>query len=152
MMIQRFAAVTLVAALGTSAHATQFNKEALKTMQEEGHEIVEESEGARQFQAQGNFCLDTSAKGLVVRACSEAASQKWRFDDASHLVAHSGQCVAGATLADCSAGNVQSWTYDDAKRLVNGAGQCLQVKGSAPKAGARVVTAPCSDAASQVWQ
>ena len=152
MMIQRFAAVTLAAALGTAAHSTEFNKDALKTMQQQGHDIVEESEGARQFRAQGDFCLDASDNGLVVKACSDAASQKWRINDQSHLVASSGQCVAGASLVDCAAGNPQSWTHDDAKRLVNAAGQCLQVQGNAPRAGANVITAPCGNATVQVWQ
>lgn len=151
MMIQRFAAAALVAAVGASAHAVELNKDALKAMQQQGHEIV--AEGARSFKAQGNLCLDTATNALVVKACSdEAASQQWQFDDQRHLVAHSGQCVAGARLADCGAESAHTWTHDETQRLANEAGQCLQVQGSTPTAGASVVTAPCSDAAGQVWE
>ena len=150
MMIQRFAVAALVAVVGASAHAVEFNTDALKAMQEEGHQIVADAEG-RRFEVAGGFCLDTAGNGLVVRACSDAETQKWRLDDQSFLVAKSGQCVAGASLRDC-AGNTQTWTWDDSKRLVNAARQCLQVQGNAPAAGARVRTAACSGAATQMWQ
>ncbi|MDX1569448.1 MAG: RICIN domain-containing protein [Xanthomonadales bacterium] len=151
MMIQRFAVMTLAAALGTSAQATEFNKDALKTMQQQGHEIAEDA--PRRFKAKGDFCLDTSDDGLVVKACSDEATQKWKFDDKRRLVANSGRCVAVGKLADCDASDVKSWTHDDAKRLVNADGKCLQIKGNTPKADAKVVNAACKkDVVGQVWE
>lgn len=150
-MIQRLAAAALLASIGASAHALQFNKDALKAMQEAGHKIVEEADGATTFKGRGDFCLDTAGTGLVVRTCSDAASQRWRFDDQSRLVAHTKQCVAGASLRECAAGDAQVWAHDDEKRLANRAGQCLEIQGT-PRSGAKVVTAACSDAPGQVWR
>lgn len=150
-MIQRFAVATLLTSIGACAHALQFNKDALKAMQEEGHKIVEEAEGVTIFKGQGGFCLDTAGTSLVVRTCSDAGSQRWRFDDENRLVAHSKQCVESATLRKCAAGDAQVWAHDDEKRLVNRAGQCLQIQGS-PRADAKVTTAACSDEPGQVWR
>lgn len=150
-MIQRFAVAALVAAVGASAQATEFNKDALKAMQQQGHQIVEESE-SRRFKAQGDLCLDTSDEGLLVKTCSDADSQKWRLDDQQRLIAHSGQCVAGAKVRECGDENAQKWTLDDEKRLANANQRCLQVQGGAPQSGAKVITAPCGDVVAQIWQ
>ena len=151
MMIQRFAVATLMVAIGATAHAQTFNKDALKEMQQQGHDIVEQA-GARRFQGPSNLCLDSVDNALVVTTCSEAETQVWRIDEQKHLVAHTEQCVAGAVLAECGTGNPQIWTYDEKKRLANANLRCLQIEGTAPIAGAKVVTAPCSDAANQIWQ
>ena len=150
-MIQRIAVATLMVAIGATAHAQTFNKDALKEMQQQGHDIVEQAE-AKRFQGANNLCLDSVDGGLVVKACSDADSQKWRMDDQSHLVAHSGKCVAGANLAECGTSNPQTWKYDPNKRLANANQRCLQIEGDAPTAGAKVITAPCSEVPSQVWQ
>ena len=151
-MKQLFLAAALTAFPWASANAVDFNKDALKAMQQEGHKIVEEAEAGRPFKFR-NLCLDTAGAKLVVKACNEkAASQKWRFDDQGRLVAHTGKCVAGAQLQNCGPGNVQKWHHDKKKRLVNAAKQCLEAEGDAPKAGARVAAVACSDSPNQVWQ
>jgi hypothetical protein len=151
-MKQLFLLTALAVLPWASANAVDFNKDALKAMQQEGHKIVEEANAGKPFKFR-NLCLDTAGAGLVVRACKEdAATQKWRFDDQSRLVADNGKCVAGAQLQNCGPGNVQKWTHDNSKRLSNAAKQCLQVQGDAPKAGAKVVAVACSDSPNQVWQ
>ena len=151
-MKQLFFCAALAAIPWTSTNAVDFNTDALKAMQQEGHKIVEVTNAGTPLKIR-NLCLDTAGAGLVVRVCKEdAASQKWLFDDQGRLVAHDGKCVAGAKLQNCGPGDVQKWTQDNSKRLANAAGKCLQVQGDAPKAGAKVVAGACSDSPNQVWQ
>lgn len=151
MIKQRIAVIAFAVTLGTSAYAQTFNKDVLKDMQQQGHDILEQAEGKR-YMGPNNLCLDMGESGLVVKACSEAESQVWKIDEQQHLVAHSGQCVAGPNLAECGTGNAQIWKYDEKKRLANANSWCLQISGDAPVAGAKVITAQCSDAQKQVWQ
>ena len=162
--IYRVAAGLLAAFLAGGA-AAQFNTEAMKKMQKEGLERLEEQKAAetakpagagkaaaarRAYRSGNNLCLD--ARGaLSVEPCNgKAASQQWALDAQRHLVAGDGRCLAGASLVKCGQGRFQQWTYDKRGRLRNDAGQCLQASGA--KAGAPVNAAPCSDAPAQVWQ
>lgn len=149
-----FAAVTcvgLTALLPALSAQAQFNTDALKSMQKEGHKILEEAQGKRAFALAGNLCLDRQGGGLVVRACNKSESQAWRLDDQRRLVADNGQCVQGATLRPCAGSKNQLWRYDAQKRLVSDAGGCLQAQGSPLQAGAKVATAACSKAVRQIW-
>lgn len=149
--------VCLIAALAVSftttvANAVEFNKEALQSMQEEGHKIVEQAQG-KTYKSAGGLCLDIAGAALVVRPCNaKSQSQIWKIDTESRLVAHDGRCVAGAQLQKCGAGNAQKWKVDEKKRLANTKQQCLQVQGNPPKAGAKVIAPACSQAPTQVWQ
>ncbi len=161
------ACLGVAALMAIPSAMAQFNTDALKSMQKEGHKILEEaqaqSEAEAQTQAQtpaqarrpyrlrGNLCLNAVGDGLTVSACDGRASQGWLFDAQRRLVAHTGQCVMGARLRQCGTGNGQLWRHDAQKRLVNDAGVCLQAQGNPPKAGARVVAARCSGAFTQVW-
>jgi hypothetical protein len=153
MMKQIFLLPALAAMLATGAQAVDLNTDALKTMQQEGHRIVEESEGGRAYKAANGFCLDVAGGGLVVHKCKDGSkTQKWTMDGQSRLVAHDGRCVGGAQLAKCAAGPAQKWKHDGKKRLANHNKQCLQVQGNKPKGGAKVVAAACNKAAAQVWK
>ena len=153
VMKQIFLLAALAMALAPGAQAVDFNKDAMKSMQEEGHRIVEESQGGRAYKAGNNLCLDTGDGGLVLRKCNGGAkTQKWTMDGQSRLVAHDGRCVAGAKLAKCGAGKGQKWKHDGNKRLANQNKQCLQVQGNPPKGGAKVVVAACNKAQGQVWK
>jgi len=153
MMKQVFLLPALAAILVTSAQAVELNTDALKTMQKEGHRIVEESEGGRAYKAANGFCLDAAGGGLVVRKCKDGAkTQKWTMDGQSRLVAHDGRCVAGPNLAKCAGGPAQKWNHDGKKRLTNHNKQCLQIQGNTPKDGAKVVAAGCNKAPGQVWK
>ena len=145
-------AFTLALAGASGANAVDFNKDALKSMQEEGHKIVEEAEG-RTYKTANGLCLDVDGASLVVAACDpKSKSQVWRIDGQGRLVAHDGRCVASDKLQKCGSGNAQKWKVDDKKRLANAAKQCLQPQGNPPKAGAKVSAAGCSKAANQVWK
>lgn len=152
-MKQIFLLAALAVSLDQGAQAVELNKDAMKTMQQEGHRIVEESQGGRAYTAGNNLCLDTGGGGLIVRKCNGGAkAQKWKMDDQKHLVAHDGRCVAGAQLAKCGAGKGQKWKHDDKKRLSNQNKQCLQVQGNPPKEGAKVTVAACGNkVAGQTW-
>ena len=142
----------LAVALAPGVKAVELNKEAMKTMQQEGHRIVEEAQGGRAYKAGKNLCLDTGGGGLEVRKCNaNAKTQKWTMDGQSRLVAQDGRCVAGAQLAKCGAGKAQKWKLDGKNRLANQNKQCLLVQGNQPKAGAKVVTTACGKGAGQVW-
>ncbi|MEQ8263446.1 RICIN domain-containing protein [Pseudohaliea sp.] len=158
-------AAGLLAALLAGGAAAQFNTDAMKKMQKEGLERLDEQKAAetakpagagkaaaarRAYRFGNNLCLD--ARGaLSVEPCNgKAASQQWALGADRHLVASDGRCLAGASLVKCGQGKFQQWTYDKRGRLRNDAGQCLQ-PGSA-KAGAPVSAAACSDAPAQVWQ
>ena len=151
MIKQRIAATALGLTLGTCAYAQTFNKDALKDLQQQGLDIIEQAEG-RRYMTADNLCLDTGETGLVVKTCSESDTQIWKIDGEQHLIAHSGQCVAGPNLAECGTGNAQIWKYDEKQRLANANSWCLQISGDTPVAGAKVITAQCSDAQKQVWQ
>jgi len=169
----------LLAVLFAGGAAAQFNTEALKKMQKEGHKIVEEqqatetgkavedSKAAGNAQAAGtakaattpverrayrfgaNLCLDARG-GLSVETCvAGKASQQWALDAGSRLVAQNGRCLDGASLVKCAGGNTQKWMHDKRGRLRNQAKQCLQVRADEP--GAPVTVAPCSGAPTQVW-
>ncbi|MEE4279068.1 MAG: RICIN domain-containing protein [Halieaceae bacterium] len=169
----------LLAASLAAGAAAQFNTDALKKMQEEGHKIVEEQQAAeaasaaenakalaekkavedtkatavtlqrRAYRHGGTLCLD--ARGaLSVETCNpRAPSQQWALDANNRLVAHDGRCLAGASLVKCAGGNTQQWVHDKRGRLRNQAQQCLQVRSA--KAGARVDSPACSGAPTQVW-
>jgi hypothetical protein len=153
VMKQIFLLTALAVSLAQGAQAIELNKDAMKTMQQEGHRIVEESQGGRDYKAGNNLCLDTGGGGLIVRKCNGGAkTQKWKMDDKKRLVAHDGLCVAGAQLAKCGAGKAQTWKHDDSKRLSNQNKQCLQVQGNPLKAGAKVGVAACGNkVAGQAW-
>ena len=152
-MKQIFLLTALAVSLAQGAQAIELNKDAMKTMQQEGHRIVEESQGGRAYKAGNNLCLDTGGGRLIVRKCNGGAkTQKWKMDDKKRLVAHDSRCVAGAQLAKCGAGKAQTWKHDDNKRLSNQNKQCLQVQGSPPKEGAKVTVAACGNkVAGQTW-
>ena len=146
--------VTAIFLLAASpAGAVEFNKDALKTIQEEGHKIAAEALGARTFKTSNGLCLDYAGRALLVKKCkSTGSTQGWYFDEQGRLVASDGRCVAGAQLANCGSGKGQKWKLDGNKRLANQNKQCLQVPGNPPKAGAKLKAAACSGAANQVWQ
>jgi hypothetical protein len=152
-MKQVFLLVLATALLATGAQAVEFNTDALKSMQEEGHRIVEESQGGRPFKAANNFCLDVAGAGMVIRKCkAESKTQKWVTDGQSRLVAHDGRCVDGARLVKCGGAKSQKWKHDGMKRLANNNKQCLQVQGSPLKGGAKIVAVACRDKTpNQVW-
>jgi hypothetical protein len=143
----------LLVAWVSAANAVELNKDALKSMQQEGHKLLEESSGGRAFKGAGGFCLGAADSGMVVRSCKpDTKSQLWKLDDKARLVAHNGQCVDGARLKKCGSGPTQKWSHDGNKRLANGQKQCLQIQGDKPKAGAKVVASACSKSANQVWK
>ena len=151
-MKQAYFLAALMVVLGPVANAVEFNTDALKSMQEEGHKIVAESKGARAYKAAGGQCLDIAGAALVIRACNaKAKTQMWNFDGQGRLVAHDGRCVTGSQLQKCGAANTGKWKLDGQKRLANGAKQCLQIQGNPPKPGAKVVAAACNKSPNQVW-
>lgn len=146
-----FSAVLL--ATSPFAGAVDLNKDAMKAMQQQGQNIVDEAQGGRQYRAAGGLCLDIKKETLVVNKCSDKAeSQKWKMDDKNRLLAHNGQCVADTKLAKCGSGKNQKWKQDDKMRLVNQSKQCLEVPGKSAKNGTLVVTAGCSKSKGQVWK
>jgi hypothetical protein len=157
----------LLAALLASGAAAQFNTEALKKMQKEGHKIVEEQQAAEAAkpatgtQAAGaplarhayrfgaDLCLDARSVLSVETCDGRIASQQWALDAGARLVATDGRCVDAGSLVPCSGAETQKWLHDKRGRLRNRAMQCLQVRGGTP--GARVIAAPCSGVPAQVW-
>ena len=157
----------LLALLMAGGAAAQFNTDAMKKMQKEGHKILEEQQAAEAAKAAGdagatgtsparrayrigsNFCLDARSAISVEVCSSSAASQQWAFDASRRLVAHDGRCLAGASLVTCAEGKAQKWVHDERGRLRNEAQQCLQPRNL--KAGAPVIAAACGMAPTQVW-
>ena len=151
-MKQAYAMAALTVVLGSAANAVEFNTDALKSMQEEGHRIVAESQGARAYKAAGGLCLDIAGAGLVINKCNaKAKTQMWNVDGQGRLVAHDGRCVAGSNLQKCGASKAENWNLDGQNRLANAAKQCLQIQGNPPKPGAKVVAAACNKSPNQVW-
>ena len=151
-MKQAYFLAALMVVLGPVANAVEFNTDALKSMQEEGHKIVAESKGARAYKAAGGHCLDIAGAALVIRACNaKAKTQMWKFDGQSRMVAHDGRCVTASQLQKCGAAKTAKWKLDGQKRLANAAMQCLQIQGNPPKPGAKVVAAACNKSPNQVW-
>ncbi|RLQ23290.1 hypothetical protein DWB85_01685 [Seongchinamella sediminis] len=135
------------------AQAVEFNTDALKSMQEEGHKIVAEAQGARSYKASNGECLDFEGNGLVLAKCNaKKNSQQWTMDDKQRLVAHNGRCVGGSNLQDCNNAKAQKWTHDDKQRLISNARKCLQPQGNPPKPGAKVVAGNCSNSEQLVWK
>jgi hypothetical protein len=152
MKLKYFLACFLVSCV-SAANAVELNKDALKSMQQEGHKLLEEPSGGRAYKGAGGFCLDIAGAGMVVKSCkSGTKSQLWNLDSQARLVAHNGNCVDGARLKKCGSGPTQKWSHDGKKRLANGKKQCLQIQGNKPKAGAKVVISACSGSANQVWK
>jgi len=135
------------------ASAVDLNKDAMKAMQQQGQNIVDESKDGRHYRAAGGTCLDSKKDALVVNKCNDKTnSQKWKIDGKGRLLAHNGKCVAGTKLAKCGSAKNQKWKQDDKMRLVNKSKQCLEVTGKSPKAGTPVKTAACSKSKGQVWK
>ena len=161
--------LTLAAVCASAALAVDFNKDALKKMQEEGHEIVDQEQGLRAFRLASNLCLhaakpDKAGSKLQAAKCKpKSDNQKWQFDDKERLANKGGLCLgiggkakkAGATaeLQKCGDANHQRWTLDDKGHLVNGLGNCLQAADEGTKAGAKLESRPCDDkSAAQTWE
>ena len=146
--------VASLCVVAVSAYGVDLNKDALKSMQQEGHKIVEESQGGRSFKSNTGHCLDIAGKALLIKACgNNVGSQKWRFDDKGRLVAHDKRCVGGnGHLQSCNNSKEQKWKLDGKKRLANAAGKCLQPQGNPPKAGSKIASAGCSGAGRQAWK
>lgn len=143
----------LLVACISAANGVELNKDAMKSMQAEGHKLLDESSGGRAYKGAGGFCLDIAGAKMVVRPCKSASkNQLWKLDDKKHLIANNGQCVDGAGLKKCGSAPTQKWSHDGKKRLANGKKQCLQIQGNKPKAGAKVVVSACSGSANQVWK
>ena len=141
------------------ASAVDFNKDALKSMQEEGHKIVAEEQGFRAYQVAGGQCLHDNNPGkvgapVITKKCDgKSKHQNWRLDDQGRLVGQGGNCLAvagkagsSAVTQKCGASKDQKWQHDNKKRFANGSGLCLQGKGG------KVTSAKCSGAADQVWK
>lgn len=151
-MKQVFMAAALAVAVAPFAGAVEFNKDALKSMQQEGHKIVEESQG-RAYRTPNGLCLDVAGDGLTIKPCdANARTQVWQMDGQGRLVASDSRCVAGGALRKCGDGKGQKWRMDDKQRLVNAANKCLQAMGNTPQAGAKVSAVDCSDSPYQVWR
>jgi len=149
--------VILLAAILTAcvsaAQAVDLNKDAMKTMQQEGHKIVAESQGGIAYKTANGLCLDTAGSGLVVKKCNaNAKSQKWRLDGQNRLIAQNGNCVDGSQLKKCGKPASQKWKHDGKKRLANNAKQCLQTQTNPPKAGSKVIAAACNKTPKQIWK
>lgn len=145
-------AATLAASVSV-ANAVDLNKDALKSMQQEGLKIVEESQEGRNYKTGNGLCLDFAGAALLVKPCNNNATQKWHFDDNGRLVTSDKRCVAGAAqLQQCGTLDGQKWKLDAQKRLANGFNKCLQVQANPPTAGAKVVAAICNNGANQVWK
>ncbi|WP_165954181.1 RICIN domain-containing protein [Seongchinamella unica] len=135
------------------AQAVEFNTDALKSMQEEGHKIVAESQGARSYKASNGECLDFKGNGLLLAKCNDKKnSQNWTMDDKQRLVANNGRCIGGSNLQECSNAKAQKWTHDGQQRLISNARKCLQPQGNPPESGARVVAGNCSKSDHLVWK
>ena len=152
-MKQAFLLAGLIAACVPAVQAVDLNKDAMKAMQQEGHQIIAESEGGRAYKTANGLCLDLANGALVVRKCNaKNNNQKWRFDDKNRLVAHNGKCVEGVQLKKCGGAASQKWKLDGKKRLANNGKLCLQTEGNPPKGGAKVTTATCGKKVNQVWK
>ncbi|MEE4144306.1 MAG: RICIN domain-containing protein [Halieaceae bacterium] len=159
-----YISAALLAAYLPNASAVDLNTDALKTMQQEGHKIVEASKNWRSFTLHNGQCLqvggapDKVGANLVIRDCNpKANSQKWQFDDKGRLASFGGTCVgvagdANALMQACSGEKSQQWKHDGKQRLVNGLKQCLQAAGKADAPSGNVVTATCSGSPNQVWK
>lgn len=147
--------------------AAQFNPEALKKMQKQGHKIVEEQKAVEApavtgaaiasktakartvYRIEPNLCL-VAENRLAVESCDrQTASQQWAFDASGRLVAHDGRCVDGASLVPCAGRKTQKWVHDKRGRLRNQAQQCLQPRKE--ESGTPVAAVACSGASQQVW-
>ena len=149
----KYILVGMLAVCVSAANAVELNKDALKSMQQEGHKLLEESSAARAYKGAGGFCLDIAGEGMVVRSCNaKTKNQQWTLDGQSRLVAQNGKCVDGASLKKCGSAQAQKWSHDGKKRLANAKKQCLQIKGNKPKSGTNVVILACSGSAHQVWK
>ncbi len=161
-------ALTFAAICASAAFAVDFNKDALKKMQEEGHDIVDQEQGLRAFRLASDLCLHAAkpkkagSKLQVAKCKSKSDNQKWQFDDKGRLATKGGVCLgvsgngkkagARAELQQCGDAEHQRWTLDDKGRLVNGFGNCLQAAGNGTKAGAKLESRPCKQSAAQTWE
>lgn len=137
------------------AAAVDFNKDAMKTLQEEGHKIADENTGARAFKLSGGHCLQAPSKNgasLLLKKCNSKNNQKWQLDGQGRIMAHAGGCVdvagGNAVLQKCGGAKSQQWKHDGKNRLVSGGKKCLQ--GDA--ASGKVAAAACGNPPDQIWQ
>lgn len=138
--------------LSPTSHAVDFNKDALKKLQEEGAKVAAQAKGPQTFKITDKLCLAGNNDILSVEKCKDNdKKQHWKTDDKGRLVAHDGRCIANNKLQKCDSSKKQVWQQDSKGRLVNKAKRCLQVKSEPPKAGSKVVTTTCSGSSNQVW-
>jgi hypothetical protein len=161
-------ALAIAGICASAAFAVDFNKDALKKMQEEGHNIVDQEQGLRALRLASNLCLhaakpDKAGSKLQVAKCKpKSDNQKWQFDDKGRLATKGGVCLgiggeaqkAGATaeLQKCGGAKHQRWTLNDKGHLVNELGNCLQAAGQGTKAGAKLESRPCGKSPAQTWE
>jgi hypothetical protein len=144
-----------------SLHASKFNLEGLKEMQERGKALAEEAKNLRWLTVadEGNQtrsndpnakpqCLQVAGslsdenQRLQVRQCGDQLAQRWRFDEKNRLVSAGGLCLGfigdankpGAKLKTekCGKGPWQEWKNGKDGQLINLAGYCLDGRGDQP--------------------
>ena len=161
--------LALAAVCTSAALAVDFNKDALKKMQEEGLAIVDQEQGLRAYRLGSNLCLHAAkpkkagSKLQAAKCKTKSDNQKWQFDDQERLANKDGLCLgiggkakqagARAELQKCGDAKHQRWTLDDNGHLVNGLGNCLQAAGDGTKAGADLESRPCDNTSpAQTWE
>ncbi|TGD73307.1 hypothetical protein E4634_09725 [Mangrovimicrobium sediminis] len=152
-----------------AALAVDLNTTALKTMQQQGHQLLEEAQDWRHFELKSKRCMQiaggVSAVGanLVFRPCNATAqTQEFRFDDKGRLVSRGDTCVgvqgnalklgASAIMQACDDSKAQQWELDDKNRLVNKDERCLQATGKPEQKQGNMILTKCSGSPNQVWE
>ncbi|MFV8816975.1 ricin-type beta-trefoil lectin domain protein [Haliea sp. E17] len=157
--------------VASGAMAIDLNTDALKTMQQQGQEIVAQAQQAqwRSFALDGDMCLqmagtpDKVGASMVVRKCNASAkNQQFSFDDQGRLATQGGVCVgvagdaskpgANALTQACGGQAFQKWRIDEAGRLHNNANKCLLAVGKPGEPTGNVVSSNCNASPNQVWK
>ncbi len=162
----------LLGLFATGALAVDLNTDALKAMQQEGLDIVEQAKSWQSFEldvGEGGQCLQIAGPpnkvgaNIVLRNCNKnAKNQQWTFDEDSRLVSHGDTCIgvagnagkpgANVVTQECSGQNHQKWRLDAQNRLHNELKKCLQAAGKPGEPSGNVISQNCGGSPNQVWK
>jgi len=144
-----------LACLVPAAQATQFNPQALQTMQQAGKALAAQATILRPYKLASGKCLN--AGGVVtIENCNGTPAQNWKFSPGWQFVSQGGTCLTligtSATVAACQGADRFIWKPTPEGALVHSSGKCLTASSDLNRAGVMVTVAPCNGSPAQIWK
>ncbi len=137
-----FLTASLCLGLGVSPiHASKFNLEGMKELQETGKSLAEQAENLQRVVVLDDERGENVVKdnGVIDGKCIEVMGSLTKENQK-------------VVMRKCKDEMVQRWRFDDQQRMVNAGGMCLGYRGNPTQPGTGLKTEKCQQGERQVWR